>query len=139
VSAFEAAAARDYAPTLVFAQSAVEISMMPLIRQKLRRHASGENVTNFMRDSLTYSHALNVVLPYLCGEAGLARLPDDVRGSLNKLRKKRNDIIHEGTKAAAITPADAMEGICAAAFGFEYMGYVAPTLPATGKDQLLAN
>ncbi len=126
--AFDSAAAREYEPALVFAQSAVEISMMPLIEQRFRRHASAEHVENFMRDSLTYSYALNVVLPYLSAELGSPKMPDAVRGALNKLRKKRNEIIHRGTKAAAITPQDAMEGLCAAAFGFEYMRYVGPTL-----------
>ena len=80
-TAFDSAAARDYAPALVFAQSAVEISMMPLIEQQLRRHASAKHVKNFMRDSLTYSYALNVVLPYLCVEAGLPAMPNSVRGA----------------------------------------------------------
>jgi hypothetical protein len=40
VSAFEAASANEFAPSLVFAQSAVEISMMPAITTRLRRHAS---------------------------------------------------------------------------------------------------
>ncbi len=128
VTAFESAAAGDYAPSLVFAQSAVEISMMPLIEEKLRRHASTEHVRNFMRDSLTFGHAVNIILPYLCVEAGLTRMPDVVRGALNKMRKKRNDIIHEGAKATAITAEDAMEGLCAAAFGFEYMRFVRPIL-----------
>jgi hypothetical protein len=127
-TAFEAAAAREYAPALVFAQSAVEISMMPVIDQRLRRHAPAERVENFMRDSLTYSHALNVVLPYLSAECGAPKMPDAVRGALNKLRKKRNAIIHQGAKAAAVSAEDTMEGLCAAAFGFEYMRYVSPIL-----------
>jgi len=128
VTAFEAAATKDYAPSIVFAQSAVEISMMPLIEQRFRRHASAEHVENFMRDSLTYSYALNVVLPYLSAELGSLKMPHVIRGTLNKLRKKRNEIIHKGTQAAAITPQDAMEGLCAAAFGFEYMRFVRPIL-----------
>ena len=127
-TAFEAAAAREYAPSLVFAQSAVEISMMPVIKQRLRRHAAADRVENFMKDSLTYSHALNVVLPYMSAEVGAPKMPDDIRGALNKMRKKRNDIIHEGTRAAAIIAEDAMEGLCAAAFGFEYMRFVLPIL-----------
>jgi hypothetical protein len=127
-TAFEAAAAREYAPSLVFAQSAVEISMMPVIKQRLRRHVAADRVENFMKDSLTYSHALNVVLPYIIAELGAPKMPDEVRGALNKMRKKRNDIIHEGTRAAAITAEDAMEGLCAAAFGFEYMRFVLPIL-----------
>jgi len=128
VTAFEAAAAQDYAPSIVFAQSAVEISMMPVIEQRLRRHAPAERVENFMRDSLTYSHALNVVLPYLSAELGAPKMPDVVRGALNKLRKKRNAIIHQGAKAAAVSVKDTMDGLCAAAFGFEYMRFVRPIL-----------
>jgi hypothetical protein len=128
VTAFEAAAAREYAPSLVFAQSAVEISMMPVIEQRLRQRAPADRVENFMRDSLTYSHALNVVLPYVSAELGAPGMPDVVRGALNKLRKKRNAIIHQGVKRAAVSAEDTMEGLCAAAFGFEYMRYVSPTL-----------
>ncbi len=128
VTAFEAAAARDYAPSLVFAQCAIEISMMPLIEDRFRRHASAERVKNFMRGALTYGYALNVVLPYLCAELHVPKMPDVVRGSLNKMRERRNDIIHEGTKAATVTSQDAIEGLCAAAFGFEYMRHIGPSL-----------
>jgi len=124
VTAFDSAAAGEYAPSLVFAQSAVEISMMPLIENRFRLHVPENKVKRFTN----YSRALNVVLPYLCGEAGLAQMPTAVHDALDKLREERNKIIHHGAKAAAITPADAMEGLCAAAFGFEYMRYVGPTL-----------
>ena len=132
VSAFEAAAACEYAPALVFAQSAVEISMMPVIARRFRRHASAEYVKRFMNEALTYGYALNVVLPYLCAEVGSPKMPDVVRGSLNKLRRIRNKIIHEGTKASPTSPEDAMEGLSAAAFGFEYLRFVEPSLSSDG-------
>jgi len=131
VTAFDSAAAGDYAPSLVFAQTAVEISMMPVIESRFRRHAPEKKVKRFTN----YSRALNVVLPYLCGEAGLAQMPMTVHDALDKLRDRRNKIIHDGAKAVAITPADAMEGLCAAAFGFEYMRYVRPALLGTRNDQ----
>jgi hypothetical protein len=137
VSAFEAAAAGDYEPSLVFAQSAVEISMMPVIASRFRVHSSGENVKRFMVDSLSYGHALNVVLPYLCAELGAPKMPDTIRGALNKLRRTRNLIIHEGVEAAAVSLEDTMEGLSAAAFGFEYMRHVQPILsvfPASGAS-----
>lgn len=127
-TAFEAAAAHEYAPSIVFAQSAVEVSMMPTIKERLGLRAAAERVESFMKDSLTYGHALNVLLPYMSGELGVSKMPDVVRGALNKMRKKRNDIIHEGAKVATVTAEDAMEGLCAAAFGFEYMRYVRPIL-----------
>jgi hypothetical protein len=55
-------------------------------------------------------------------------MPDIVRLALDRMRKKRNTIIHEGVKAADVKAGDAMEGRCAAAFGFEYMRYVEPLL-----------
>src|SRR5665213_905502 len=108
VSAFESIALRDYAPAMVFAQSAVEIALMPMISKRLRLRAGAERVTAFMRDALTYGHALNVVLPYLCGEIGIRPMPDAVRGSLNKLRGFRNRIIHEGVKSSEISAEDDM-------------------------------
>ncbi len=128
VSAFEAGSANEFAPSLVFAQSAVEISMMPAIATRLRQHASHDNIKRFVADALTYGYAMNIVLPYICGELSIPRMPEVIRGALNKLRKKRNGIIHEGVKAAAISHEEAAEGLSAAAFGFEYMRYIAPLL-----------
>ena len=48
MSAFEAGVDGDFAPSLVFAQSAVEITMMPLIAAKLGAFASGDNVKGFL-------------------------------------------------------------------------------------------
>lgn len=87
VTAFEAAAASDYAPSLVFAQSAVEVSMMPVIKNRLQKHTSEKEVESFMRGSLTYEHALKVILPHLCGEAGVAQMPAAVRAARQTTRK----------------------------------------------------
>jgi hypothetical protein len=132
-TAFEAASASEFAPAMVFAQSAVEISLMPLIKERLTRYASAECVERFMSGGLTYGYALNIVLPYMCAELSKPQMPANIRGALNKLRVKRNHIIHEGSIAAAISPEDAMEGLCAASFGFEFMRYVGPSLLKEGK------
>ena len=124
VTALEAAAARDYAPCLVFAQSAVEISMMPLIEKRFRLHAPEKKVERFTN----YYRALHVVLPYLCGEAKIAPMPGAVRDALDRLRLSRNHIIHKGVRTSDVKPEDAMEGLCAAAFGFEYMRYIEPLI-----------
>lgn len=79
ISAFHSVSAGDSAPAIVFAQSAVEISLMPLIEQRFLRHASNQVVQNLMRGALTYDHALNVILPFLCGEFGIAKLPEKIR------------------------------------------------------------
>ena len=123
VDAFESIALRDYAPAMVFAQSAVEIALMPILSKRLKLRVGLERVNAFMRDALTYGHALNVILPYMCGEIGIAPMPDAVRGALNRLRSLRNRIIHEGVKSSEISAEETTEGITAAAFGFEFTRY----------------
>lgn len=125
-TAFETAAAREYAPALVFAHSAVEISMMAVIKARFGLHVPEKKVKRFT----DYGRALNIILPYLCGEAGVPQMPGAVQRALDELRDKRNTVVHHGTNAAAITPEDAMKGLSAAAFGFEYMRYVEPLLSA---------
>jgi hypothetical protein len=77
-------ATQDYSPALVFAQSAVEISLMPLIAKRFERHTSRKRVEEFMSANLTYGDALNVVLPYICGEFKIQPLPNEIRGALNR-------------------------------------------------------
>jgi hypothetical protein len=128
VTAFESTVIGDSAPALVFAQSAVEISMMPFIERRLQQHAGKKAVSDFMSGTLTYSHALNIVLPFLCGELRLANMPNEVRGALNALRRTRNAIIHRGVRSDSITTEQLTSGMTAAAFGFEFMRYVGPKL-----------
>jgi hypothetical protein len=134
LNAFEAAGDGEHAASLVFAQSAIEITLMPLLSKRLREFASGDNVKSFMSDSLKFSHALNVLLPTLCGLLDIPQMPDSIRGALNRLRKKRNLIIHEGVTKANVTPDETAEGLCAAALGFEYVRYIAPKLSSDATD-----
>ena len=130
VSAFEAFIDGHYDRVIVPAQSAIEISLMPVIRELLERHASGDHVSGFMGDRLTFGHAINVILPFVCGQAGVPKLPEKIRISLNKLRKLRNTIVHSGTGGDKITSQQAAEALCAAVFGFEYVRYTKPKLLA---------
>jgi hypothetical protein len=91
-----------------------------------------------MRDALTFGHALNVLLPDLCGRLEIPQIPDPIRGALNLLRKKRNLIVHEGAASASITPENAAEGLAAAALGFEYVRFVAPKLASTDRRAMRA-
>jgi hypothetical protein len=130
VSGFEAFIDRHYDRVIVPAQSSVEISLMPLIREMLERHASVTHVRGFMGDRLTFGNVINVMLPFVCGQAGIPKLPDNVRASLNKLRKLRNSIVHSGIGTKGVTVEQASEALCAAVFGFEYVRYVKPRLLA---------
>jgi len=130
VSAFEAFIDGHYDRVIVPAQSAMEISLMPVIRELLERHASRDHAKGFMGDRLTFGNAIKVILPFVCGQAGLPKLPEKIRISLNKLRKLRNTIVHSGTGCDKTTSQQAVEGLCAAVFGFEYVRYAKPKLLA---------
>jgi hypothetical protein len=103
---------------------------MPVVRELLERHASVEHVKGFMGDRLTFGNVINVVLPFVCAQAGIPKLPEKIRISLNKLRKLRNTIVHSGTGGDKITAQQVAEGLCAAVFGFEYVRYARPKLLA---------
>jgi hypothetical protein len=128
VNAFEAVVSRHFDRVIVPAQSAVEISTMPIVRELLEKHASVRHVKRFVDNDLTYGSVINVFLPFVAGQMGIMKLPDKIRGSLNKLRTLRNALIHSGTGVSNVTPRDALEALCAAVFGFEYAVYVRPQL-----------
>jgi hypothetical protein len=85
-------------------------------------------VKSMMNGALTFSSALNVVLPRLCGMMGIPQMPGPILGALNRLTKKRNKITHEGTTVANVCSDDVGEGLSAAVLGFEYIRYVGPRL-----------
>ncbi len=128
VDALEAAANKRYSQATVFAQSALEIEVMPIVSTALSNHASKKNAEDFVKNSLSYSHALNVLLPFLCGQLKVPQLPDVIRGALNRLRKLRNEIVHQGVRSEAIDPSCAGEGLCASVLGFEYLRFIKPKL-----------
>ena len=53
--------------------------------------------------------------------AGLTKIPDDIRGQLNRLRDFRNQIAHHGTTDSPLQKEDTAEVLCAALFGFRYI------------------
>jgi hypothetical protein len=130
VSGFDAFVAQHYDRAIVPAQSAVEVSTMPIIRELLEHHASVNHVKRFMGDRLTFGNVVNIVLPFMCGQAGIPKLPDKIRGLLNMLRDIRNDLVHEGLSGGKVTAKQAAEGLCAAVFGCEYAKFVGPKLRA---------
>lgn len=66
------------------------------------------------------------MLPYMCAELRIRPLSHEIRGGLNALRKRRNEIVHRGVKSSSITKEEATQGMTAAAFGFEYVRYITP-------------
>lgn len=130
VHAFQEFVDGHYDRLIVPAQSAVEISLMPLIREMFERHASVGKVNGFVGDRLTFANAIDVILPFVSGQAGITKMPERIRLALAKLRGFRNRIAHQGNGGSKITSKDAGEGLCAAVFAFEYVKYARPRLLA---------
>jgi hypothetical protein len=118
---------------IVPAQSVVEITLMPVVRELFERHSTAKYVSALMGDRLTFGHVINIILPFMCAQAELPQLPAPIQSSLNKLKKLRNDLVHSGKRSTAIMPSEAGEALCAAVFGFEFVRYVRPELASRLK------
>src|SRR4029453_3754679 len=130
VTAFEAYVAFDYDAAIVPANVAVEAALSVFLFAYLpRTKISNEHVKLFLEDAATYSHQLNVLLPLVADWSGAPRPPDHLRGALNRLRRLRNDIAHRGKPDTPLIQADAAELLCAALFGFRYVGLVQSRVP----------
>src|ERR1700674_4573674 len=96
---------------------------MRFVKTAMERRLSSARVSDFVRDGLTSSVVLNVILPLLCDLSNVKRLPDSIRGELNRLRKLRNELVHDGLNKDAVSKQLATEMLCATVFGFEYLRY----------------
>lgn len=128
--ALHAAASEQYSRVLVPAHSAFEIGLNHLLKDIFSRQAPKDDVKRFMTDNLTASGALNVLLPYLCTSEKVPLLREEIRGQLNRLRKLRNEVVHEGVRETDLDKAEVRELLCAAVFGFEYIRHLRTKLGA---------
>ena len=132
VTAFEAYGSGDYSAAIVPANVAVESALSVFLFGYLASHnIANTNIKPFLDDGATYGHQLNVLLPLVADWAHVPRLHDHIRGSLNRLRGLRNDIAHRGKPEVPLTQADTAEVLCAAFFGFRYIGFVQSRLQAS--------
>ncbi|MDP9036349.1 MAG: hypothetical protein M3O50_16230, partial [Myxococcota bacterium] len=107
---------------VVPANVAVEVTLTRVLSEHLGRVGiSRERVRDFMTAAATYSHQLNVLLPAVLHERGARRMPDHIRGLLNRLRDLRNDVGHRGESRTALTRDVVGECLAAAVFGFHYV------------------
>lgn len=123
VDAMEGIVAKKFRHTVLSAHIAFELEAMALVRFGFERHASKTAVRDFVERELSVSNAVNVVLPQICGAAGIPVIPDHVRGALNELRNLRNKIVHAGLTNDALTENLAARMLFAAMFGFEYIRF----------------
>lgn len=121
VSAFEALAVGKFSEAIIPAHIAVEARLNRLMSRLLEGVASRERVDRFLADAATYSHQLNVLLPALLEGRQVPRLPEHIRGLLNRLRSLRNDLVHDGYLSDTLDSRSVAELLCAALFSFHYL------------------
>ncbi len=124
VDAIEAVTFGRFSQAVVPAHAAAEISITPIVRSFLTKYSAGKDVERLLRQELSFSSVLNVVVPLVCALVGAKPLPDVIRGNLNALRKLRNEFMHKGVLPTAVDAKQVQILLCAAAFGFEYGKYL---------------
>jgi hypothetical protein len=121
--AFDAWASQKHWNVILPAYVAFEIALMRVVKTAMERRLSKERIADFSGNGLRSSVALNVILPLLCDSSNVKYLPDSIRGELNRLRKLRNALVHDGLTKDAVSKPLASEMLCATVFGFEYLRY----------------
>ena len=121
VDAFEAFGQSRYDAAIVPANVAVELELSSLILSVLEPVVGKGQAEDFVDGGVPYSHQLNVLMPLIASTNHLGLLPDHIRGSLNRLRKLRNDVAHSGRAAERLERNEVAELLCAALFGFRYL------------------
>jgi hypothetical protein len=124
VDAFEAHCNEAYPSMVVPANVAVEATLSRLMTVYLEKFISKKTVEDFLDNAATYSHQLNVMLPLVASINSLPLLPDHIKGSLNRLRKLRNQLAHRGTLEKALDSKASAELLCSALFGLQYIRHL---------------
>lgn len=117
-----------YHGSLLAAHSAVEARLHRMIADFLQNVASKDNVKGFLKSRAGYGDQLNVLLPALLSSTKAPKLPDHIRGSLNRVKDLRNDLAHANITTDSISKNDAAEALCAAVFGIRYLDVIEPYL-----------
>lgn len=125
VNACRAYYTQQYQAVIIPANVAIEVRLGRLLTAFLENIVSKEHTRNFLTNSATYSHQLNVILPVLTSLKKVPTLPDNIRGHLNRLREHRNDIAHRGVSRKPLEKEDVRDCLCAALFGFHYLNLIA--------------
>lgn len=120
-SAFESFLKKNYKGCIIPANVAVESKLAGLLSKYLRKIVSNEKAKTFLENGASYSHQLNVVLPIINHERKIAGLNESLLGKLNRLRKLRNEIGHEGKTISVLDKLEVADLLSAALLGFHYL------------------
>jgi len=119
-----------YQHLVVPANVSVESELSAACYLWLTAFCSKERARDFLQDAATYAHQLNVLLPVACRDLGVMRLPEHLVGTLNRLRKLRNDVVHRGKLKDPLDRTTSAELLAAALFALHYIAMFRSELEA---------
>lgn len=93
-SAFTHARAGELAYSLMLAVMVAETATARFVRQRLESRGVARGKIKESQKELTYNHMLNFFVPALLPHG--SPIDPSVSGTLNRARKLRNDVVHEG-------------------------------------------
>jgi len=128
VDAFEFFTEGRYEKAIIPANVAVEFTLNRVMSSFLSKSASKQDVDQFLQDSATYGHQLNILLPTIASLIAIPKIPSQIRGGLNRLRKLRNDFAHRGNSDKPVSKEDITLCLCSAWFGYHYLELITPLL-----------
>jgi hypothetical protein len=110
--------------------NAVESTLHNIMTKYFSPFSAKDRVEDFLNNGATYSHQLNILLPLIAHTYGFPKMPESIRGNLNKLRGYRNSLAHKGKTDKQIDKKTVSELICSAAFGLSYLNLLEEKISA---------
>lgn len=121
INAVESFTLKDYNSCVIPSNVSVESTLNNIMTKYFSVFAAKDYVEDFLSSGATYSYQLNVLLPLIAHYNDFPKIPDFIRGNLNKLRSHRNSLAHTGKTKKQIDKKTASELVCSAAFGLSYL------------------
>ena len=121
IESVEAFSINKFHSSIIPANVAVEAKLNQILNDYLSKYSSTKRVEDFLSSGATYSHQLNVLLPFISSIVKFPILPDHIRGGLNELRDYRNKIAHTGTTVKPLDKNTTRRLLCSASFGLGYL------------------
>lgn len=111
----------NYRDCVIPANVVIEETLNNLLTKYLNKSIGLDKIKDFLSNGASYSHQLNVLLPLICEFEKFPKLPEEILGELNSLRKLRNIVAHSGNSDKEITKETVSRLICASIFGLAYL------------------
>jgi hypothetical protein len=121
INAVESFTLKDYNGCVIPSNVSVESTLNNIMTRYFSAFAAKDRVEDFLSSGATYSYQLNILLPLIAHYNDFPKIPDFIRGNLNRLRAYRNSLAHTGKTEKQIDKKTASELVCSASFALSYL------------------